>query len=108
MGDYAPDDSRDVTLNANSKGVEPARTGPREGDTRAQEQASQGPEGNAQQGYGNSRDADGKTEKDAAKDKDKDKASGDSKAPESKGDGFVGETAADPAVRARADANRAL
>ena len=34
MGQYAPDDSRDVTLSSDSAPGEPERTGPREGETR--------------------------------------------------------------------------
>ena len=30
MGEYAPDDSRDVTLNPGKSPIEPERTGPRE------------------------------------------------------------------------------
>ena len=36
MGEYEPDDSRDVTRSAGSGGIEPERTGPREEQARAQ------------------------------------------------------------------------
>ncbi len=102
MGEYEPNDSRDVTHSQGGDTPEPSRTGPREATTRQAEQGGE-KEGGAQPGYGNARDEDGKSEKDAGKD-----GSGASKAPESKGDGFVGETSADPAARARADAGRTL
>lgn len=35
MGEYEPDDSRDVTLTDNRAPGEPPRTGPREGEARA-------------------------------------------------------------------------
>jgi len=38
MGEYEPDDSRDVTLSTHQAPGEPPRTGPREGETRAPEQ----------------------------------------------------------------------
>jgi hypothetical protein len=41
MGEYEPDDSRDVTLNPNEAPGEPPRTGPREGETRAPEQEAE-------------------------------------------------------------------
>lgn len=34
MGEYEPDDSRDVTLSKHRAPGEPPRTGPREGETR--------------------------------------------------------------------------
>lgn len=40
MGEYEPDDSRDVTLSDHQAPGEPPRTGPREGEAR--EQARQG------------------------------------------------------------------
>lgn len=88
MGEYEPDDSRDVTLNPGHEpgGIE--RTGPREGETREQqtrkddswrsgEQAggsakgkpatgSPG-QGGAQMGYGSERDEDGQAEQDEAR-----------------------------------------
>jgi hypothetical protein len=36
MGEYEPDDSRDVTLSDHQAPGEPPRTGPREGEARAQ------------------------------------------------------------------------
>jgi hypothetical protein len=41
MGEYEPDDSRDVTLNPDEAPGEPPRTGPREGETRAPEQETE-------------------------------------------------------------------
>src|SRR5207237_1422876 len=38
MGEYEPNDSRDVTLNPAGAPGEPPRTGPREGETRKQEE----------------------------------------------------------------------
>ncbi|MEO6151514.1 MAG: hypothetical protein ABIT09_00825 [Croceibacterium sp.] len=38
MGQYEPDDSRNVTLNPNSAPGEPPRTGPREGETRTKQE----------------------------------------------------------------------
>ena len=38
MGELEPDDSRDVTLNDQRAPGEPPRTGPREGETRRQQQ----------------------------------------------------------------------
>lgn len=42
MGEYEPNDSRNVTLNPNGAPGEPPRTGPREGQTRAPGQARPG------------------------------------------------------------------
>lgn len=39
MGEYEPHDSRNVTLKQERAPGEPPRTGPREGETRQQEQA---------------------------------------------------------------------
>ncbi len=36
MGEYEPNDSRNVTLNTSTAPGEPPRTGPREGEARAQ------------------------------------------------------------------------
>lgn len=38
MGQYEPNDSRDVTLNSSNNPIEPERTGPRENETRQDEQ----------------------------------------------------------------------
>jgi hypothetical protein len=38
MGEYEPDDSRDVTLSTHQAPGEPPRTGPREGETRQAEE----------------------------------------------------------------------
>ena len=106
-GQYEPKDSRDVTLADNRAPGEPERTGPREGETRQQEQQSDGadkpaddrtaddPE-KAHVAYGNSTDRKGQMEQDIA--------TGNA----ASGDAVVGETAKDPAVRTKADANRAI
>ena len=52
MGEYEPDDSRDVTLSTHQAPGEPPRTGPREGETR-------------QQGQGDAEPADKPTARDA-------------------------------------------
>ena len=107
MGQYEPTDSRKVTLSNDTAPGEPDRSGPREGDSLRGEQcaaqknacaASDDPlqsEGHAQAGYGNSRDADGTMEQDARPNPKRDEAA-------------VGETAADPARQAEADAKRPL
>jgi hypothetical protein len=41
MGEYEPDDSRDVTLSDHRAPGEPPRTGPREDEARAQAQAKE-------------------------------------------------------------------
>ena len=113
---YEPTDSRKVTLSNDTAPGEPDRTGPREGESRRGEQsaahknarpASDDPlqsegqsEGRAQAGYGNSRDADGTMEQDARPNPKRDQAAGD--------EAVVGETAADPARQAEADAKRPL
>ncbi len=96
MGQYEPEDSRNVTLSNDTAPGEPDRTGPRESETR-QQQGQQGEApGKAQAGYGNSRDTEGRMEQDARPDR------------PATGDEFVGETSADPARRAQADAKRPL
>ena len=117
MGQYEPEDSRKVTLSNDTAPGEPDRTGPRESDTRRNEQSrakharpasydplqSEGPlksEGQAQAGYGNSRDTDGTMEQDAKSGAKPDKPA--------TGDEVVGETSADPARQAEADAKRPL
>ena len=52
MGEYEPEDSRDVTQNTHTAPGEPPRTGPREGETR-------------QQGQGDAEPADKPTARDA-------------------------------------------
>ena len=52
MGEYEPDDSRDVTQSTHRAPGEPPRTGPREGETR-------------QQGQGDAEPADKPTARDA-------------------------------------------
>ena len=54
MGQYAPDDSRDVTLSSNSAPGEPERTGFREGETR-EGQARRGEQSRAQKKQDSSR-----------------------------------------------------
>ncbi len=103
MGQYEPNDSRKVTLSNDTAPGEPDRTGPREGETRQQQQQGDAP-GKAQAGYGNSRDADGKMEQDAAPGAKPDKRPNERK----DGDAVVGETSADPARQAQADAKRPL
>ncbi len=122
MGQYEPNDSRDVTLRQGDEpgGIE--RTGPREGETRQREQGEGARPGDQQQathseagaprpeydqyevnqpgsidkqseaqmGYGNARDADDRMEQDRRR------------------AAQPGETADDPATRARADAQRPL
>ena len=43
MGQYEPDDSRNVTLNTGNNPIEPERTGPRESETRQQAEGSADP-----------------------------------------------------------------
>ena len=105
-GQYEPRDSRDVTLSNTSAPGEPDRTGHREGETRQQEQSddtsdraadSAPSDGDkAHVAYGNSKDRKGQMEQDIAT-KNVDKK-----------DSVVGETASDPAARAKADANRPI
>lgn len=45
MGEYEPDDSRDVTLSDHQAPGEPPRTGPREDEARAKAQQEQAGEG---------------------------------------------------------------
>lgn len=100
MGQYEPNDSRDVTLNANAAPGEPPRTGPRESDTRKQDEDS----AKAGSAYGNSRDKDGQREADMAEDK----KNGESESAGEPTADAVGETSDEPNVRARADANPPL
>ncbi|OBX19352.1 hypothetical protein A9995_06145 [Erythrobacter sp. QSSC1-22B] len=110
MGQYEPNDSRKVTLSNDTAPGEPDRTGPREGETRQQQgQQRQGEApGKAQAGYGNSRDADGKMEQDAAPGAKPDKRSEERPNERKNGDAVVGETSTDPARQAQADAKRPL
>lgn len=129
MGELEPDDSRDVTLSHDSAPGEPPRTGAREDEARAkakkgdkprrmdeqqqrqkQEQGrsgqsqsqaqSQKKPGEAQAAYGNSRDEQGRKERDV---KDPLEAQQDEVTRQA-----VGETSGDPAARAKADAGRPL
>jgi hypothetical protein len=59
MGEYEPDDSRDVTLSDHLAPGEPPRTGPREGETR-QRQTRQGLGGPEPEDAPTARDALGK------------------------------------------------
>jgi hypothetical protein len=93
MGQYEPEDSRNVTLSNHTAPGEPERTGPREGETRQQQRQGDAPDG-AQAGYGNSRTEQGTAEQDLAR--------GNSD------DAVVGETSDDPARKAQADAERPL
>ncbi|MEW4449245.1 hypothetical protein [Qipengyuania sp. JC766] len=86
MGEYEPNDSRNVTQSDTSAPGEPERTGPREGETRERSQERQeeerrrtagvdgertpGPAGEApgeQAGYGSGETADGAREDDMAR-----------------------------------------
>jgi hypothetical protein len=89
MGEYEPNDSRDVTLKPGHEpgGIE--RTGPREGETR---------EGTKNEGAGEGREPEGGVHDLNTG------AIGERQA----GDTVVGETSTDPARRARADADRPL
>jgi hypothetical protein len=60
MGEYEPDDSRDVTQSTHQAPGEPPRTGPREGETRQPQ--NQEP---LQQGQGDAEPADKPTARDA-------------------------------------------
>jgi len=106
-GQYEPRDSRDVTLSNKTAPGEPDRTGHREGEARQQEQSDDTSDRAANDGdkahvaYGNSKDRKGQMEQDIAT-KNVDKKDGD------KRDGVVGETASDPAARAKADADRPI
>ena len=100
MGQYEPNDSRDVTLN---KGHEPfglERTGPREGETRQQDQSD---DGQAQRGYGNARNEDGMMEQDVAT-----ADLGNQPLAQGNPEAQPGEISSQPDERARADANRPL
>ncbi|MEP2236114.1 MAG: hypothetical protein ABJM58_12725 [Alteripontixanthobacter sp.] len=72
MGEYEPDDSRDVTLGKGSTPIEPERTGPREDAARAKAQKDRKKDGDdageAQVGYGNSRSPHGDSSDEMAKD----------------------------------------
>ncbi|MGB7408752.1 MAG: hypothetical protein WA908_09610 [Pontixanthobacter sp.] len=92
-GEYAPKDQRDVTLGKSDVPGEPKKSGPREGESRAKvkENADGTPTGETEVdgsgGAAGPADEPHKTAQDAA---------------------VPGETAKDPAVRARADAGRPL
>ena len=111
MGQYEPNDSRAVTHSTATAPGEPERTGPREAEARQQaQQQSQSDKsdkkedtpgkGDAHVAYGNSTDRKGQMEQDIATDGARNGTKGD--------DSVVGETAADPAARAKADGNRPI
>ena len=60
MGEYEPDDSRDVTLSDHQAPGEPPRTGPREDEARAKAR-----EGQEQQGVADAEPSDEPTARDA-------------------------------------------
>lgn len=100
MGQYEPNDSRDVTLKQGHEPFGLERTGPREVGTRQQEQSD---DTQAQRGYGNARNEDGTMEQDVA--------TGDlGNQPLAQGSDNAqpGEISGQPDERARADANRPL
>lgn len=108
MGQYEPDDSRDVTLRANAAPGEPPRTGPREQDARRKAGSEQGDSAKTGSADGNSRDKDGLREADMAERK---QDGGKKPASQSIGEqvtDVVGKTSDNPNIRARADANRPL
>lgn len=102
MGEYEPDDSRDVTLRPGHEPGGIKRTGPREGETRQQDQSDKR-DNTARMGYGNARNEDGTSEQ-AEADSDLENSLNsdvyDAAQP--------GETSDNEAERARADANRPL
>mgnify|MGYP001597306739 CR=1 FL=1 len=63
MGEYEPDDSRDVTLSTHQAPGEPPRTGPREDEARAMAQGQKRPQ--EQQGVADAEAADKPTARDA-------------------------------------------
>ena len=93
MGEYAPDDQRDVHSNATAEWRE--AEAPRDGSAKpAAKPQTDAEQGEARMGYGNARDADGAMEQDSAEASDT--------ATAADGDD------ARPDVRARADAARPL
>ena len=77
MGEYEPNDSRNVTQSNHTAPGEPPRTGPREDAARRQAQQDDDrndnrnggrKEGASQPGYGNARDGSGQMEQDVAAD----------------------------------------
>jgi hypothetical protein len=94
MGEYAPDDQRDVHSKESAEWRE--AEAPQDGSAKPQADAEQG---EARMGYGNARDADGAMEQDTAH---SDSADASGTATAADGD------EARPDVRARADAARPL
>ena len=100
MGQYEPNDSRDVTLNQGHEPLGLERTGPREGETRQQEQSE---DAHAQRGYGNARNEDGTMEQDVATGD-----LGNQRLAQGSDNAQPGEISGQPDERARADADRPL
>lgn len=59
MGEYEPEDSRNVTLNPAGAPGEPPRTGPREGETRAPERDDRNPARTPVRQHNNAQEATG-------------------------------------------------
>ena len=98
MGEYAPDDQRDVHSNESAEWRE--AEAPQDGSAKpAAKPQAEAEQGEARMGYGNARDADGAMEQDTARD-----ASTDASNTATAADGDD----ARPDVRARADAARPL
>ena len=98
MGEYAPDDQRDVHSNATAEWRE--AEAPQDGSAKpADKPQADAEQGEARMGYGNARDADGAMEQDTAR---SDSADASNTATAADGDD------ARPDVRARADAARPL
>ena len=98
MGEYAPDDQRDVHSNATAEWRE--AEAPQDGSAKpADKPQADAEQGDARMGYGNARDADGAMEQDTAH---SDSADASGTATAADGD------EARPDVRARADAARPL
>ena len=96
MGEYAPDDQRDVHSNESAEWRE--AEAPQDGSAKpADKPQADAEQGEARMGYGNARDADGAMEQDTAR-----SDSADASATAADGDD------ARPDVRARADAARPL
>ena len=98
MGEYAPDDQRDVHSNATAEWREAEAPQDAAGKPATKPQAD-AEQGEARMGYGNARDADGAMEQDTAR---SDSAEASDTATAADGDD------ARPDVRARADAARPL
>ena len=98
MGEYAPDDQRDVHSNATAEWREAEAPQDAAGKPATKPQAD-AEQGEARMGYGNARDANGAMEQDTARD-----ASTDASNTATAADGDD----ARPDVRARADAARPL